>query len=77
MLEIAWHIIHHDAEFKPHLTLMKNEFTICECMWPELAFSETGKDLKSVSFRVWFKADSDNIKNIYYKVIIMNKAKTI
>lgn len=47
------------------------------CMSPELVFVVTEKDGKSVSVRVWLEADSDNIKNIYYKVVIMKKAKTI
>lgn len=46
-------------------------------MSPELVFSMTEKNWKDVLLRVLLEADSDNIKDIYYKVVTMKKAKTI
>lgn len=46
-------------------------------MSPGLVFSMTEKNWKDVLLWVLLEADSDNIKNIYYKVVTMKKAKTI
>lgn len=46
-------------------------------MSPQLIYFMMEKVWKDVLFRVWLETESNNIKNIYYNLIIKKKAKTM